>query len=506
MIQKLLISNDKSIVKLLPQNSEKWFSGAYDNIIRRNQFTFILNKFCDYMEDKVKKVSVISPKYKANFFYPYHVVTHMFQPPFSIVVVFNYIEYLNKCGFNYIIKSSTYEDLKPFVKDILDEYLDHLEEFCIVLKDKIENKDPEMLKAKLSHGDRLSFIKHLFTEYIISKRTVLVNLSVTADFHFEDAYSKNLFFNTVKDLVPVGYKPMTVYDETVFFYPSNFNIRKPVKLKVKDVNSKKSKKKNVFFNDSLPKIRFYDKQKDAIYRYYLKLYKGNHFFFLKSYDDITNTEKFEAIDIYSQDRDTLEWDFINALTSLDNTIRFEIEFSQAAAKKKFKSVDFFKLKLDNTQLIREYLVDLLDMESTFLKENIFRDCIRPKTKKTSSYLDIYTYFKKVNINLFSLSGDIRDKFEFVVKEAEFLNRLTSSVRLHSKHLNVCSAAFDPNTGLSQNAIYSKIKRLRGQGVVRGKGKNIILNQPYKSLLHIYNYYHVHTLLVNLDKMEPRAKA
>jgi len=467
MIQKLLFSNDKSTVQLLPRNYKKWFK---DIDFQANELSFMkfLYNFSDFMKNHADRVIKLTHKYKAEFYFKFFVVTQSVRKPFTIYIAFNYIEYLNKSGFNYIIKSSDYNDLKPFIQDIIENYIEYLEDFCKILKDKYEDNN------NLNDRKLVSLMeKVLITEYKKSREVALVQLSVTCDIHFKDNYNKSLFFDVIKNLRKEHYKVMIVEDETVFFYPFNKNLQ--------------------IIDKNIPKIRFYDKQKDTIYRYYKKKKQDKHFFLLKEFDDVTFTERFEAVDILSQESKKLEGDFIKALTSLNDTIRFELEFNKKAVKVKFKKTDFFKLNLDNEQIIFDYLKDIMDMKTTSFKDTVFHDLV-------TGFKEVAT-FNKSKINVFEVSGDITDRFNFIIKEAGFLNRITFFTPLK----NGLSSLSDPYTGMSQNAISSKIKRLRHQGIVKGFGKGVILNQPYRSLLEVYNYYHVYNCITR-RKFTPRSKA
>jgi len=360
-------------------------------------------------------------------------VTQMRKIPFGIYINFNYIEYLNQTGFNYIIHNSDYSDLKPFVRDIIDEYIKLLDEFLTLLKDKYEDKNE---RNYIEYFDKL-----LIREYKLSKEVALVNLSLTCDVHFSTPSEYDIFFDRVASLRKEDYKLNIWETETVLFVPWNRS------LQIKPKN--------------IPKIRFYDKQKDTCFRYYKKKKLGNHYFLLKSYDDVNLMERFEAIDIYSQEAKTLEQDFTKAYSSLDNTLRIEVEYNRKSIKQRFGHCDFFKLKIDNEADILDTVRNLFDMETVSFKDTIYHD-------QVTGFKEVVDH-KKAQIDIMDCSGDLTEKFNFVIKNSEFLNSI--------RH---------PSSDTSQSSVWSKLNRLRRKGVVTGRGKNTVLNDPYFDLLKIYN--------------------
>jgi len=421
-------------------------------------FSKIFHQFSQFMENKAEKVINMTHKYKSEYYFKFFMITQTRRIPFTIYINFNYIEYLNQCGFNYIIYLSEYEDLKPFVRDIIDEYMTLLDEFLSLFKDKWDDMD--VFNTKYDRKLIKYFNELIIQEYKDTNQIALSQLSVTCDIHFNDSASKSIFFNAMSNIKKEHYKVMTVDDETIFFYPFNRNLQKLKK--------------------TIPKIRFYDKQKDTIFRYHKKRHAGQHYFLLKNYDDVSQMERFEAIDIYSQDSKKLEKEFIEAFSFLHNTLRFELEWNKHAIKEEFGSRDFFTLDIDNQAIMERYLAFLIDMETVSYKDLIYHDSV-------TNYKKIIHYVR-AKVSPLETTGDLTERFNFVVKNAHFLNRM----------------AFET----SNNSVYSKVKRLRKKGVLSGYGKNVHLNEPYRSLLDLYNHYfvtdYINTHLVRQNDPLPKA--
>lgn len=456
MIQKVLYSNDKSTIRLIHNDIKKlWKPDIECNELF---FTKLLYKFADYMKNHADKVIKATHKYKAEFYFKFYVITQSVRKPFTIYVGFNYIEYLNKSGFNYIIKSSELNDLKPFIQRILEEYLEYMEEFCEILKEKYE------INNNLSDRKIVSlFERYILSEYKKSRELAYVQLSVTCDIHFKDSVNKGLFFNVIKNIKKEWYKVMVIENETVFFYPFNRNTQS--------------------IKRDIPKIRFYDKRADTKYRYFKRKKEGKKYYFLlKEFDDVTFSERFEYIDILSQEgkrfKEKLESEFYKALEDLKYVIRFELEFNQKALEKRFKTASFYDLQLSNKDIISNYLQEILDMETTEFKETVFHDLLTGKKEVIEC--------KNVKVDTFSCSGDLLECFNQVIKYAQPL-------------LNTTLKDYTP---LSTNSMYSRLKRLRYKGMIKGYGSNIRVNQPYASLLDIYTHYLVYqTFLPNYDMTE-----
>ncbi len=469
LAKQIYISNDKSSVQLLPRNYKHWFRGLTEFQSNQVAFSKLLYHFSKYMETVADKVIHLTHKYKSEFYFPYYQITQTRRIPFSVYINFNYIEFKNRSGFNYIKHRSDFEDLQLFIEEIINNYLESFESFLYYLDEKWNDlKDSKGFLLSKEYDRKLIDLlrKDLFLEYRKSKEVAFVNISVTCDIHFGDSYSKNLFFDVVKNLKNEDYKVMVIEDETVFFYPFNKNLQ--------------------IINRNIPKIRFYDKQKDTVFRYYKKRKAGNHYFLLKSYDDVTALERFEAIDVYSQESELLDQDFGEALSFLNNVIRFELEFPKKSIKAIFKENNIYKIKLNNDKVISDYLNTLLDMQTTSFKDTIFYDQVT-KEKVVINY-------HKIAFDELGSTGDVTEKFNFVVKNAEFLNRITFTHSIINGKSKV-----DPYSKMSQNTIYSRVKRLRQDGVVRGHGKNIVLIQPYQALLSIYNHYYVYNYIGKLGQ-------
>jgi hypothetical protein len=462
MIQKVLYSNDKSSVQILPNNFKDFFT---NQLLQENLLVFskFLNHFAHFMEGKADRVINMTHKYKTEYYFPYYVVVQnrriQFNPKlkvnFGIYINFNYIEYKNKSGFNYIKYDTEFDELENFVKDIKEEYLSLMEEFIVELAEKFE----DMYKNEYSPEYVNLFYKQLFKEYQTSNNIALINLSVTADIHFEDKVSKYIFFDMVKNLRKENYKLMTVENETIFFYPFNRNLQ--------------------ILNKNVPKIRFYDKQKDTIFRYFKKKKDSNSSFLMKSYDDVSMLERFQIVDLVSQDSKKLETDFIEAYTDLNNTIRFEIEYGKKAVKECFKTNLLHDIKINNKQFTDKFLFDFLDMNSTEFKVTHFYDMVT-KEKDVEKV--------KVNFNELDYSGKLTDYYNFILKYHKVLNTIESG------------------NYRQDNSVRSHLKRMRKQGVFRGNGADVVLLQPYKNLLGIYNLNHFYNLLREDRSSEHRKRS
>jgi len=472
MIKYRLIGNDKSGIKILPKNYKKWFSNSiYDGDLYQmyeDGFSKIFFLFGKYMQDRFGKERVkhFSTKYKFEFYFPYFMVAQWRRKPFSIVINFNYLQYMNKSFFNHISKSHDFEDLKDFVKNMIDEYFFYIDTFLTILEDKWEEKMKGYDKKYLN-----IFRKLVLDELKSLEVVTLDNLSVTMDIHFDNPYIKNMFFNVVKNIEKDHYKTMTVSDETIFFYPYNRNLQ--------------------IIDKSIPKLRFYDKQKDTVYKYYKKK-EGIKKVSVSDYSSESDKFRvFEEIDAYSQKKATLEHDFNESIGFLNNTIRFEVDFGKKSFKQKFGKVNFFDFHLDNEAIIKEYLSELLDMQSSDLVEVIFYDQVT-KEKKLA---------RIKNINKFEASGDILNYYNLVIKHSELLNLINfKMIEYKDGKYNDTYFNRHPNT------INSQIMELRRDGILRGKGKNIVLNQPYGSLLDVFNHFYIYNLLTSKGNASSEARS
>jgi hypothetical protein len=461
----MLYSNDKSSVKLFPANHKAWF---YDSnlITYSSKISHIFSAFFKFVEKKAKTVRIITKRDKksGNYFhtaeivFPYFSISQRQEKPFGIYVHFNYIEYKNKAGFNYIKESTEYNQLKDFVTEIVYEYICYLEEFVEFL-----NKDMETTKYVFGRNDVLAFVALVINEYKKTKNIGLNQLSVTCDIHFVDTLSKAVFFNVISRIRKESYKTMIVDDETVFFYPYNHNIEQ--------------------YDKSLPKVRFYDKQKDTLYRYFLKKKKGDHILLTSSVDEFSMLERFECIDIASQELKDLNSECAKAMNLTKDTLRFELEYSKKAVKRAFLTSNFYDININNMSYVNSYLVSFLDNETTSYKELLFHDTVS-KEKQIANV--------SAKINAFSESGQISEYFNFVIKEHEFLNRISHG-NVSGDEVTAESIMQNENSA-TKVAIYHKISRFRKKGILHGRGKNVCLNEPYRSLLDIFNLYHYYNLL------------
>jgi len=445
MIQKLLYSNDKSTVQVMPENYKEWFSENCPYLDNASAYSHLFYFFSKYMKSKANKVINRTHKYSVEFYFPYFMIRQLRRtnpnPVFNFYIHFNYIQYLNKSGFNYIKYNSEFEELKPFVQDIIEFYLFHLKEFVGVLYDKWY----ELTDSKgnyISDKYNISII-NLFKEHIIdnlnnSKEVAISNLSVTLDIHFDSVTSKKIFFNTIKNLRQEHYKMFIVEDETIFLYPFN---------RIYQIDDK-----------NYPKIRFYDKQKDLFHRFKKKLKEKGYLYIGEDED---SKAIFELIDKISHRRDKrlLEKDFIEGYQFLDNVLRFEVDFNKKSLDNSFGSRKLSEFRLNNYDFLIDYLNKLLNQETTSFSESYY-DWKDMEYKRRD--------FKDVIINQLGCSGDVTDKLNFVMKHAEFLNNPFNK---------------------SGDARYSKVRRFKEMGVFTGRGKNLVINQPYRSLLDIYNHYY-----------------
>ena len=471
MIQKLLYSNDKSTVQVMPKNYKDWFSFGcpyWEHSYAFSRFFFLFGK---YMEGKASRVINSTHKYSVEFYFPYFMIRQLRRANsfvrngkecrsavFNFYIHFNYIQYLNKSGFNYIKYSSEFEELKPFVQDIIELYLSHLSDFVQQLHDKwdeLTDSKGNYLKDKYGLGVVYLFERYVIDQFRDNSNVAISDLSVTLDIHFKDVVSKKIFFNAIKNLKQEHYKMFIVEDETVFLNPYNRI------YEIKDKN--------------YPKIRFYDKQKDLFYRYKQKL-KGEGY--LIGIEDKNLKRIFTMIDKFShsENKKNLEQDFIEGYVFLNNVIRFEVDFGKKSLDVAFGNRNFNNFVLDNYTFLLDYLRKIMVQDTTTFVEKYY-------DWKDMKYKQIN--FKDVTINSLDSSGDLTDKFNFVIKHAEFLNNPFSK---------------------SGNARYSKIRRFKKQGVFKGRGKNLMLNEPYRSLLDVFNHYHCFDCWAKVIEEGEKAKA
>lgn len=462
MIKNYYISNDKSSAQLLPGNFKSWLNSKNELCAEITPISKIFNHFTVYMQDKCERYINITNKYKVEFYFKYFQITQYRRVPFTIYINFNYIQYKNQSGFNYIREDTEFYELREFLENIKDFYLNFLTNFIDLFEDKYDRlKDSKNIFFKDQYDRNVIniFKRHLLYEYMNSREFKYTNISVTCDFHFENPMYKNMYFSVIQLLQKDQYKNMRIDDETVFMAPFNHSLQIP--------------------NKNLPKIRFYDKQKDTIFRYYRKKRGISKGFDNSSIEDLSMTERFDLLNVYSQESKELEIDFIDALGFLRNCLRFELEFPKSSLKKIFGNTNIYSLTIDNHQIIFDYLIDLLDSQYTSFTETKFYDQVT-KEKEIIVYDKIY--FDEIGC-----TGDVTEKFNFICKHSSFLNRVRN-LRCYPHNKKDCES------GLSQNALYSKIKRFKKQGVLRGHGQNISLNQPYLALLGIYNHYYVYNLI------------
>ena len=154
----------------------------------------------------------------------------------------------------------------------------------------------------------------------------------------------------------------------------------------------------------------------------------------------------------------LDEEFCEGYGLLEDVLRFEVDLGKKSIKNTFGSRSFFNLNLNNYDFLIDYLNKILIQDITSFSENYF-DWKEMVYKRRD--------LKDVVINPLSTTGHLTDKFNFVIKHSDFLNNPFSK------------------TG---DALYSKIRRFKEKGVFNGRGKDLFLNQPYRSLLDIYNHY------------------
>jgi len=489
MIKDIKYSNDKSSIQILPKNYGCWFGkeefrkylGKLSfKEFQDNEFPFrtIMYMFADYLKSNggADKVLKMTHKYKIEIYNKFYMISHSLRRPFGFYVNFNYIEYKNNSGFNYIIHCSEYDDLKPFVKDIILDYMDKLDQFLTLLKEEWSViKDKKDLKYDIMVIKCIE--KFLIKHYKINPLIALVSLSVTCDIHFKDHISKNVFFNNLKKIQQEKYKIMIIDNETVFLYPYNRNLQS--------------------YNKYIPKIRFYDKQKDTMFRYYLHKKKEGLSLMIKDYEDFSVMERFSAIDIVSQEKLTLDKDYIKAMKDLENTIRFEVDFPKHSIKKALGSNLFFDLNINNRKLLLDYLNNTLDFESTAFNVTVFHDLVTNEKEVVK--------YKNIKVSPLGCSGDLSSKYNFILKNYDFLNKILSNIYVSEKKViktgEFIKGSNDQITkeitiknnlscDMTSNAVSSKLKRFRHRGVVRGNGRSVIILEPYRTLLDLHNYYFI----------------
>jgi hypothetical protein len=487
MIKDRFYSNDKSTVQVLPKNYKNWFykdkEAFQANKISFGRLMYIFSKF---METKTMEVKHFLPKYKDEYYFKFFMISQQRKPPFGFWINFNYIQYLNNSGFNYIKESSEFLDLVPFIESIIEEYLGLMQEFIQEVRvnwDEIKDSEGNLISEQLFREDINLFEEYVFKSLLYSKEISLAELSITGDIHFSNSSAKNTFFDIISSVLKDNYKRHIVENETVYFNPFNKTLQK--------------------IDRNIPKIRFYDKQKDVIFNYFKKKdklrkqitkTKKEIDYFKEEPDDTKPFERFETVTILSHDEENLETEFIDAYTFLQNTFRFEVDFfSKPSIRAKFGTTNIFKIKIekmDNLALLQEYLDYVLDVQTTSFKERYFYDMVTKEEKHHN--------YNKVKIDVLEDSGGLTEKFNIVIKDAEFLNDLNSEVQVNKRNVS---------SDRSLNSIYSKKRRLRQEGIIKGFGKKCVLNEPYKSLLMLYNIFQNYNLLTKEVKhlFEPRAE-
>ncbi len=281
------------------------------------------------------------------------------------------------------------------------------------------------------------------------KNITIHQLSVTFDIHFKTRMDKEVFFDSISTIQHEGYKQFKVQDETLFYYPWDFQ---------KDCYTKRR-----------PKIRFYDKQKDIKHRYMQKLKKVRAFDFAD--DDKEESRIFKNIDLESH-KETLQEDFLKGYSFVNNTIRFEIDFNSVNLYLEFEELKLSKLNLNNMEIVNNYLGKLLDLETVSFEETLYYDQV---TKER-----VVSKIRNCQIDTIDSSGDLTERFNLIIKHHKFLNNINYHlVGMHKQ---------DTEMQMSSNALYSKIKRFRERGIISGRGKDVHLNEPYLSLLKLFNKY------------------
>ena len=473
-------SNDKSSVRVMASNySFLCNKNTAEKIYIDKPFSEYLHHFSKWCEE-AKGITVRRFTYKRKFEldFPYFSASIIRKAPFSIIISFNYIQYLNESGFNYIQYCSEFDDLKPFVTSCINHVISLLTEFysdfCSKY-DQVTDFNGILLKDKFVRKSLTYFNKHYISVLRKERVVDLCAFSVTLDIKFNNPEEKSIFFNSISTFSQPYYKGYRIDDETLYFFPYNKTLESAIK--------------------DLPVVRFYDKQKNLLYEYFkqrkifyrkdkaLKKLRNHQFShipvendFMTFIENDTQLEVFEAVTIAShkQDYAKFEADFVKSYNFLDNVLRFEIDFkSIRAIRFMFKTSSFYDLHVDNETLINDYLYSFINQENVSYTEILFKDQLKQFDTEKFKYINHLTNICE-DITDMSL---LRHYMSVTIKNQKLFNSILSYRSMPTHALNCSKTAFS-----------MRISRLRQKGVVSGRGSNISLNQPYSHLLSLLNLY------------------
>jgi len=447
------IGNDKSTFGVYLREYKDFFNPKFDIEVLK-EITTKLNDFEKYLiENKIiKEENVIRGTHKTIFQFENCDIEMKRVRPFSVIFKINPIKIIHKSYFNYLRKNFSFGVTKQLVLKRYKQYMSLLSRFI----------GKNNLKGSLFYDDYFIRLK----EGVLR----LLSLSVTMDKKFNSEIERRKIMILVEELNILKYLKYVIEKENIYFQPYNKNTVSNIK--------------------DLPRFRCYYKWLDL-----RKLKKEIHLKLLKGKRDSQEYRKikrdFDKVKIYSNgllnfdlfeieyrnklkefnesfnerlDVKKLKKEYNQALYDLKNVLRFELEFGKESIKKFFSSnvVVDFNAKIDNKPYIHYAIKNKLIPMKKVSNRSIIKNFIKEKIK------DYYKEIKEVRLDtLLRVMQDYKDILLL------FPNTPMDIAKILGKRTKV---------------IYDDLRYLRKIEVIKGKGRNMVINYPYNQLLRLFVSY------------------
>jgi hypothetical protein len=364
-IKEMRFSIDKSTVCLIPMTK-----GYKRKRVIPQDLNFWDKEFKEMFRDFYKHVESnfsgkgklfhfsknVMNKWKFELHSKYYSIIQSMRYPYPIYIVFNYIKWCNNSPFNFIKENATTDKLKQFLNDIKITYTSILQYY-------INNLNDTHFKQFLLNTYVPLLTKTEFYD--------IVEISVTCDIEFTDLIKKKAFFRSIRDHTEPFYKETRISDETLTFYPFNFNTQE--------------------MDHKLPKIIFYDKFADMQHIMKKKQLEVGEISYIFGYEQ--HNKDYEIQDVICLNEDLkLHTHFKEAQKWTQNVIRFELVFSKKALKyanRKMSNFDtnLYNLNIDLQKTIIAKLSDMFPNHSPeMLNTNYFHEAFLQECRNAKIFL------------------------------------------------------------------------------------------------------------------------